>query len=150
MSVWIYQSNRPFRAEELQNLENQLATFAREWVSHSRQLVAKAEVLHERFVVLSVDETQQGGASGCSIDSSVRFMKQLEQQYQVELFNRFLFSYIADNEVHTVDSATFAAYYKQGVINDETLVFDTLVNTREALTQHFVKPLGTSWHRRMV
>ncbi len=147
--VWIYQSNRPFAEKEQELIENQLVSFVKEWSSHSRQLAASGEILHNRFVVLSVDESL-AGASGCSVDSSVRFLKELEQTFQINLFDRFIFSYMNQNEVRSVDSGTFAALYKNGEINDETLVFDTLINTKQDLETGFLKPLKESWHRRML
>jgi hypothetical protein len=147
--VWVYQSNRPFSESETQQIDNQLVEFVKTWASHQNKLAAAGEVLHNRFVVLMVDE-QLAGASGCSIDSSVRFLKQLEQQYQVNLFDRFVFSYLDGEEAQSVDSGTFADLYRQGKINDETLVFDPLVQNKAALDAQFIKPLGKSWHKRMV
>jgi hypothetical protein len=147
--VWIYQCNRPFTAKEQVEIELQLTQFAKDWVSHSHQLVANAEILHNQFIVLSVDESMIG-ASGCSVDSSVRFLKQLETTYQISLFDRLNFTYLKNEKVITVDNGTFVEQYKNGEINDETLVFDTLVNTKQNLDNAFIKPLKESWHKRMV
>lgn len=148
--VWIYQSNRPLAEAEEQQILPELQAFAQSWVSHNRQLRAGADILHQRFVVLAVDETQ-ADASGCSIDKSVHFLKGLEQSYGLSLFERMIFSYQdAEGKVHTVDRDTFAQLYASGAINDETPVFDPLVDTLGDLQQQFVKPLGQSWHKRMV
>jgi hypothetical protein len=148
--VWIYQSNRPFSENETQQIENQVVEFTKKWASHGQQLATHGEILHNRFIVLMVDE-QLAGASGCSIDSSVRFLKNVEQDYNITLFDRFIFSYInAENQVVSVDSGTFATLYKEGKIHDDTLVFDSLVNNKAALDTQFVKPLKESWHKRMV
>ena len=147
--VWIYQADRPFDEEDLPRLRTQLRAFAEAWVSHNRQLKAFGEVYHNRFVVLMVDESK-AGASGCSIDSSVHFLKRLGQEFGVDLFDRLRFSYLALDEVHTVDRNTFAELYASGAIQDETPVFDTLVDTREAFERSFLKPLKESWHFRLV
>lgn len=147
--VWTYQSDRLFTAEELPKIETQIQQFARSWVSHSNQLQAFAEIRYDRFVVLMVDESR-AGASGCSIDSSVRFMQQLGQEYGVDFFNRMLFAYQKGGEVFSVPRMEFVALYKAGKINDDTLVFDTLVKTKGDLDTKWLKPLGESWHKRMV
>jgi hypothetical protein len=148
--VWVYQSNRPFSEEETQQIENQVVEFTKNWASHGQKLATHGEILHNRFIVLMVDE-QLAGASGCSIDSSVRFLKQIEQHYNINLFDRFVFSYLnADNQAISVDSGTFATLYKTGEINDDTFVFDPLVSNKEALDTQFIKPLGKSGHKRMV
>ncbi len=147
--VWVYQSNRPFAAEDVPSIRQQLQEFAQQWISHNRQLRAHADVLYDRFVILIVDESQ-ADASGCSIDKSVYFLKSLQAQYGVDLFDRMRFSYLDGEEVKTVSRDEFAALYAAGAINDDTLVFDTLVNTKGDLDMHFVKPLKDSWHKHMV
>ncbi len=148
--VWVYQSNRPFTAGELPWVREQLAAFATQWVSHNRQLRAAADVLHDRFVVLAVDETA-APASGCSIDSSVRFLKQLQGELGVDLFDRMNFSYRGgEGRVETVPREEFTRRYQAGEIDGETTVFDPLVKNRGELDAGFEKPLRQSWHARMV
>lgn len=148
--VWVYASNQPFVAADVPTIRTQLQEFAQQWVSHNRQLRADADVLHNRFVVLMVDESQ-ADASGCSIDKSVAFLKGLQAEYGVDLFNRMIFSYQdLDGQVHSVDREAFARLYATEQINDDTLVFDPLVATKKDLDQLFVKKLSQSWHKRML
>ena len=85
--VWVYQSSRPFSDSEIIALNNKLKQFSVQWTAHNQQLLASGNVMYDRFIVLMVDESQTM-ASGCSIDTSVHFIKQLEQDYKIELFNR--------------------------------------------------------------
>ena len=147
--VWIYQSNVPFQSDLQAEIDQQIRSFTDQWVSHNRQLFAYGGLFHQRFIVLMVDETQ-AGASGCSIDSSVRFIQHLEQTYGVDLFDRLRFSYQTDQGIETVTKGEFAKRYADGLINDHTLVFDTLVSTKQGFEEQFLKPLGESWHKRMV
>ena len=148
--VWIYASDKPFADADVPAIRTKLQYFAQQWVSHNRQLMADADVLHNRFVVLMVDESQ-ADASGCSIDKSVAFLKALQAEYGVDLFNRMIFSYQdASGVVNSVDRETFARLYATEQINENTLVFDPLVTTKADLDQSFVKKLGQSWHKRMI
>ncbi|MCB0558891.1 MAG: hypothetical protein H6573_16155 [Lewinellaceae bacterium] len=147
--VWIYQANQPFKEEDIPVIRREAQAFAQSWISHNRQLRAHADVLHNRFIVLMVDESQ-ADASGCSIDKSVYFLKQLQAEYGVDLFDRMAFSFKDGEEVFTVPREEFARLYQEGRINDHTLVFDTLVSTKEELDQKWLKPLSQSWHKRMV
>lgn len=147
--VWIYPANRLFAEDEVRRLRQQLRTFAEQWVSHNRQLRAFADVWHRRFIILMVDESQ-AGASGCSIDASVRFLKGLQAAYDVDLFDRMIFSYLDGDEVKTVSRDEFIHLYAQGIINDDTPVFDTLVSNVKDLRNGLVKPLSSSWHKRLV
>jgi len=148
--LWIYQSNRPFSAQEIEDIRHKLRQFASQWVSHNRALRAWADVFYERFIVLMVDESQ-ADASGCSIDKSVYFLKELQATYGVDLFNRMQFSYQDDEgKVHTVNRESFERAYRDGHITDDTPVFDTLINDKASFVASFRKPLRDSWHARLV
>ena len=147
--IWVYQADKPFPTTATKEVEGHLQQFAEKWVSHNNQLTAGATVLHDRFLVLAVDETR-AGASGCSIDSSVNFLKKIGAHYQRDLFDRLRFSYEQDGQVHTVSKDEFAELYQNGTINDDTPVFDPLVKTVGELSSSFRKPLKDSWHARFV
>ena len=147
--VWIYQSNREFTTDEALGIQGAINSFCRSWVSHNNQLKAFGKLYHNRFVVLMVDESQ-AGASGCSIDSSVHFIKAVGSKYKVDFFDRMNFAYLEDQQVKTAQRDEFASLYAQGGINDNTPVFDNLVKNKEAFENGWIKPLGKSWHSRMV
>ncbi len=147
--VWVYHSSRPFTDQEKLGLTEDLQTFATQWAAHQIPLTADALILHDRFIVMMVDENLIG-ASGCSIDASVHFLQKLAQKYNLDLFNRMLFAALIDGEIKSISKPEFVQLYQDKEINDQTMVFDTLVPTKEKLEDEFVKPLGESWHRRMV
>lgn len=147
--VWVYQSNRPFLKTDIPLLKVKLIQFTESWVSHNRQLRAFGDVLYEQFIVLMVDESM-AGASGCSIDKSVYFLKGLEAEYNVDLFDRMTFAFKDGEIVKTASRDEFARLYQNGVINEQTLVFDNLVNNKGDFDKHWVKKMEDSWHMRMV
>ena len=147
--VWIYQSTRPFTEIEILVLTSQINGFVGEWTAHRKTLLAAGALFFDQFIVLSVDESLNE-ASGCSIDASVYFIKDIERQYNVQLFERMNFAYWDGKTVNVLPSADFSKRYTEGGISDETLVFDNLVNTVGAFKTIWLKPLKTSWHRRFV
>lgn len=147
--VWVYTSNRLLDNEETEQVESLLSRFAKDWVSHNQALKAEGKVIGNLFVVLIVDETN-AGASGCSIDASVHFLKALQGEIGIDLFDRMNFSYYSDDAFHVVDRDTFSALYEKGEINDSTLVANTLVKSKAELEEQFLLPLKKSWHRQMV
>src|ERR1700759_2402073 len=78
--VWIYQSSRPFTLEEATQIDSTLRQFADSWKSHGDDVKGFAKLQFNQFVIIIADETQ-AGVSGCSTDSSVRIIKQIEQQF---------------------------------------------------------------------
>ena len=85
--VWIYQSDRIFKDEEILFLNSELKTFVAQWAAHGSQLFGDHLVFQKRFIILCVDESQSN-ASGCSIDSSVRVIKALGKELSVDFFSR--------------------------------------------------------------
>ncbi len=147
--VWIYQSIREFNEIETISLKNDLAQFAQSWVSHNQLLTAVGDVLYNRFIVLMVDESYVG-AGGCSIDSSVYFLKQIEFRYRTELFERLNFAWLEDEVVRTASKDEFRKLFEKGLISDETPVFDNLVSTKEEFESEWIKPLAKSWHKKVM
>jgi hypothetical protein len=143
--VWIYQSDRKLTPAETLQIQVQLDNFTTGWTAHNNQLKAKAEIRYNRFLVLFVDESQ-AGASGCSIDKSVNFMKQLEQQFGINLFDRFNLAYRQGEEVISVPRQQFEELLKQGTINTETIVFNNLAQNVAELQTKWEVPFKDSWH----
>lgn len=148
--IWIYQSSRAFSPTEVAKVKAAATQFVAQWTAHNHALLAKADVLHNRFVVLAVDESQ-AGASGCSIDKSVHFMQQLGGELGVDFFNRLDFAYrAADGSLQTAHKDDFATLYKNGAITTETPVFNNLIQTLGDLPHKWEIPLGQSWHKNFV
>ena len=61
--------------------------FLPQWAAHGNSLFGDYSIEHDKFLILAVDESQ-AGASGCSIDSSVRFIKDLGAYLKIDFFNR--------------------------------------------------------------
>ena len=147
--VWVYQADRILSTSENEEIQTHLNEFTRQWTSHNNALVAKGLILNGRHIVLMVDETS-AGASGCSIDKSVAFVKWLGQKYNTDFFNRHLFAYQEDGEVKIISQNELGDAYSNGIITDHTLMYDNLINTKKAFDDRWLVPLKDSWFRRLI
>lgn len=147
--VWIYQSSREFTPEEHTLLKEKLITFCKDWTAHSKQLLADFDIVYDRFVVLTVDETGHG-ASGCSIDKSVHFLKDMGGMFNVDFFDKLHLPYLMFGEVKTVPFAELKQVYKSGDIEDDTQFFDTSIIRLDDYRNAFVKPLSQHWLSRKI
>jgi hypothetical protein len=138
--VWVYQSDRKLTDTEALQAQVLLDNFTTGWTAHNNQLLAKAEIRYNRFLILIVDESQ-AGASGCSIDKSVNFMKHLEQQFGINLFDRFNLAYRDGEEIISVPRHQFEDLLKAGKINTETIVFNNLAQNITELQTKWEVPL---------
>jgi hypothetical protein len=141
--IWIYQADRTLSDAETKQIENELAAYADRWTAHGKKLKASYEVRYNRFVILKV-ENGFDEASGCSIDDSVRFLKQLEQQHHLSLFDRSQMAYLQDSEIKSCALNDISGLYKNQVLRDDTLIFDNTVNTGDDYQTRWQKPLKES------
>ena len=143
--VWIYQSSRAFTATEVNSIQHKLDIFTAQWTAHGHQLKAKAEILYHFFIVLTVDQ-DVANATGCSIDSSVRIIKEIENEYGVDLFDRFNMAYKIGNEVFVNTKEDFETLITIKKITPQTIVFNNLVQTLAEFNEKWEVPLAESWH----
>ena len=143
--VWIYQSDKKLTDEAAEQIHSLLNKFTTEWTAHNHQLKAKAEVRYNRFLILIVDESQ-AGATGCSIDKSVNFMKWLEQQFHITLFDRFNLAYRDGDEVLSAPRHDFEEMLKQGKLDKDSIVFNNMVQNLIELQTKWEVPFKDSWH----
>ncbi|MBS1522437.1 MAG: ABC transporter ATPase [Bacteroidetes bacterium] len=146
--VWIYQSDRELYEDEVKQLHEILNKFASEWTAHNHQLKAKAEIRYNRFLILIVDESQ-AGASGCSIDKSVNFIKRLEQEFGITLLDRFNLAYREGEKVLSAPRDEFEDLLRSGKINSNTIVYNNLVQNLEQLETKWEVPFKDSWHNQL-
>ena len=145
--VWIYQANKKLSDNQVSQIQQDLDQFTINWTAHNHLLKAKGLVKFNLFIILIVDESN-AGASGCSIDKSVNFIKQMENTYQINLLDRFNFAYRDGEEVLTAPKDQFEELLKVGKVNSNTPVFNNLVQTLKELETNWEVPFAESWHAR--
>ena len=140
--VWVYQSNRPFSENEKVQLTEAFKVFVDSWAAHGSKLVADATIIGDYFVVLAVDE-KTAMASGCSIDSSVKFIKTIGQQFNIDFFNRLKLVVQKENETKMISFSDLGQY-------EDWKIYNTLVNTIDLLNTSFLIPVNESELFKMV
>jgi len=115
--VWLYVSDRPFDATESNYIQDVLSDFTQnKWATHGTKLMASGSVLMNQLVVLAVDEEVMN-TSGCSIDSSVRLMKQLGTELKVDFFNRLFVLISKESEIKRVHFQDLNQYADWKLLN---------------------------------
>jgi hypothetical protein len=142
--VWIYQCNRLFTFQEALQLEEMLETFVEGWKSHGDTVTGYANLFFGQFIVMMADESSTG-VSGCSTDSSVRLMKQVEETFGVDLFNRQLLAFVVKEKIQVLPLAQLPHAIENNFIDAATLYFNNTVLTKEELMSKWMVPLKDSW-----
>jgi len=142
--VWIYQSSRLFTVSEALQIEEMINQFAQSWLSHGIPVKGAAHLFFGQFVILMADETATG-VSGCSTDSSVRLIKEIEKVFGVNMFDRMALAFIVKDKVQILPMPQLKYAVEQGFITADTLFFNNVVLTKEDLENNWIIPAKDSW-----
>ena len=107
--VWMYQSDRVFTSQEIDFIATKATDFIEQWTRHGDNLKGSFTIKYNQFLILAVDENFNN-VSGCSIDASVRFVKELENELQIDLMNKLNVSFKDGNNINIVKLADFQKF----------------------------------------
>jgi hypothetical protein len=142
--VWVYQSSRAFIEKEEREINEQLHHFYAHWQTHGAPVKGWAKLLFRQFIVVMADETGEM-VSGCSTDGSVRVIKSIERQYDVNFFDRMMITFLVKNKSEMLPFSQVQYAIDKGYINKNTLIFNNVVLTRRELLEKWLVPLEQSW-----
>ena len=142
--VWIYQSPRLFFLSEALAIEELLENFVREWKSHGTPVKGYANLFYGQFIVLMADESATG-VSGCSTDSSVRLIKEIEKRFGTPLFDRLMLAFRIKEKVQVIPLSQIPYAIENNFIGPDTLYFNNTVATKAELETCWLIPLKDSW-----
>ena len=142
--VWIYQSDRAFNEKEEVEIDNLLKSFAENWKSHGAQVKAFGKLFFNQFIILIADETASG-VSGCSTDSSVRLIKEIENKYNADLFNRQNLAFFNGENIIQISLSKLNEAVSNKQVNHETYYFNNVVLSKKELEEKWIIPLKNSW-----
>ncbi len=147
--IWIYQADRSFTPDELEEIQEEMDAFLKDWTAHGSNLKAGYEIRYKRFIIIALDQSQ-APASGCSIDASVHFIQHLEKKYDVQLLDKMNVSYKQGEFIAYKSLSDFKKMAKQKAVSKNTVVFNNLVNTKQEYEEYWEVPASESWHGRFM
>lgn len=134
--LWLYQTDRALTPTEMDWLSGELKGFVKEWAAHGTKLWADGALVNPYFVAFVVDESVTA-PSGCSIDSSVKFLKASGKELQVDFFTRM--KVCMDNQ-GLIEQINFSEFQNKQLTGEE-LIYDALISTLDELRN--------SWPRKV-
>ena len=145
--LWIYQSDRLLKAHEQEWILGKLGAFLSEWAAHGQDLSASANILHDHFIVIAVDESFNL-ASGCSIDQSVQLMKKVGEHFNIDFFNRANIAFMLDGQVTLIPMSALKTHIEKGSLNENTSFFQNTIQTKKELKSNWLIKAGESWLKK--
>jgi hypothetical protein len=145
--VWVYQSSRLFSISEALAIEEMLNEFTGNWLSHGAPVKGAAYLFFGQFIILMADE-RATGVSGCSTDSSVRLIKNIEQRFSVNMFDRTTLAFVINDKIERLPLSQVVYAFDNGFLQPDTLYFNNLVQTKKELEEEWIIPVRNSWLRK--
>ena len=145
--VWLYQSDRDLSVEEQNYILEETEKYLSTWAAHGEDLNSSVKLYYKRFLVILVDENF-ASVSGCSIDSSVRFVKALEKELTVNFFDRTKVAFLNEGNVFLEPLNKIKNRVSEGIISGDTLTFNNLVKNKAELEVNWMVPASETWLSR--
>jgi len=147
--MWFYFTPDRLSEEQMSQFEWQRNEFLGAWNTHGKPNTGDVFLLEGRLIII-VGENGVEGISGCSIDKSVAWIKSLSLEWGMDLMDRnWVMFEKSPGEIQFSRLNLFWALRKAQEVTDETLIFDTSVQTLGQFRREFKKPFSHSWHARM-
>ena len=123
--VWIFQSIQTIDNTTIEKIKIKLKLFLDNWKSHQMNFKSSFEIRNKTFIIIAADDSNL--VSGCSIDSLINFIKELESLFDLQLTDKLHVKYILNDEIQTKHLNDFKILCKSLENNQELMVFNNLV-----------------------
>ena len=145
--VWIYQASEKLSGSAKITADKMLRSFTEQWTAHGVPLQASYDIRFDQFLILAADE-DASEASGCSIDESVRVIKDIGNRLGTKLFDRQQAAFLIKDTVTLIPLTELKENFRNGIWNESTLAFNNLVGVKAQLESQWILPAGQTWLRR--
>ena len=144
--VWIFQSIQMIDNTTIEKIKSKLKLFLDNWKSHQMNFKSSFEIRNNTFIIIAADESNL--VSGCSIDSLINFIKELESLFDLQLMDKLHVKYTFNNEIQTKHLNDFKILCQSIDKNQELMVFNNLVKNIYELNHNWNVDVRESWHKK--
>ena len=142
--AWVYTSNQEFTGEQLNLIQQYAEVFLSQWDSHGKLVKGAFQVIKNRFIAVFAD-TEGDTMCGRAQDSSVKFIKELEDILSVKLMDRMLVAVDSNGEIKTLPFLELRNKISAGEISDSTTFYNGLISSKEEFISNWERPIAGSW-----
>ena len=143
--VWIYLFDKKLNAAELSLANAKLSAYMNEWHAHHQKVKGTFTIIDNCILILAADETNTM-ISGCSIDSTMRVIKEISSELNIDLFNRMQIAALLNNEFEIIKTNEIA----QKITDSSTVIFNTTATTLQQLNDKPTIAIGDSWAKNFM
>ena len=146
--VWVFQSLDFIDDLLVEEIKEKISIFLNQWKSHQTDFKSSFEIRYNTFIIIAADEGSL--VSGCSIDSLINFIKDLENSFELQLLDKLHVKYIENGKIITQHLNQFKIYCQSLGKKDNLIVFNNLVKDINELENNWQVDIKNSWHNRYI
>ena len=147
--VWIYQSNRAFTGTEILQIEEYLSNRIKRSKFQDISVRSYASLMFGQFIIIMVDQIETD-VSSFNTDNLMGLIKEIEQNFQVTLFDRQILAFIIQDRIQLLPLTMINKVIEKDMITPETLYFNNTVLTKKELLKNWIIPVKDSWLRQRI
>lgn len=147
--VWIYQSDSNLSSTDVELIEKEVKFFLNNWSSHNKEIESSYEIRYNRFLIIGLNENINS-ASGCSIDKSVNFIKNLQSILKVNFLNRLNVAYKIGNEINSISLIEFQNMIRENKLSKDSIVYNNMIDTKKLYLNSWETTIENSWHKKFL
>ena len=143
--LWIYGSAKGLTSDIQISISQKIISFLNSWAHHGKSLTCSFSILHDRFIVIALDEdiNQTGG---CSIDGLQKLILKIDDDFSLDLYNRLNVFINAENEIICINSSILNT---NDYITEDSLFFDLNISKKKDLS-NWIIPIKRGWCKRLL
>lgn len=142
--VWVYQANHKLSDQDAAVIQERMTRFCESWNTHGNLMPTSFALFESQILILAVDQSRLG-ASGCSIDSSVRTLRELENTLTINLTDQGKISLKkSSGDLKVISALGLKSKVASGEIDLDSEVINPLIQVKSDLRQLW-QPVRNSW-----
>ena len=147
--VWIYQSDRNLSNIDIELIEKEVKLFLNNWSSHNKEIESSFEIRYNRFLIIGLNENINS-ASGCSIDKSLNFIKDLQSLLKVNFLNRLDVAYKTGNDINSISLSEFQTMIREKKLSKDSIVYNNMISSKQSYINNWETTIENSWHKKLL
>lgn len=144
--LWIYQAPNSISTKEQIRISDFLKNAIEGWKTHGSPMKGSFKFEFDRILIIAADIDFQE-PSGCSLDEVSRWLKQINQEFGVDFFDRSI-SYFENGSLFSFPLFQAKKVVAESIVSPETKILNLQVPTKGLLKSEFVVEAQKSFLKR--
>ena len=147
--VWIYTTDRELSNNEVNEIKKHSLDFLNNWTSHGIKVEGSILLPYNHFIVICASQ-ENSNLSGCSIDDSIRFINDIEENFNISLLNREIIAFKDGDNIKKINLKNLKDEVIAGNLHPNTIVFNNLIESKKDYMNIWETSASKTWLKRFL